>query len=521
MKLNDHEQARFTAFQNFDAVCKDAEGKSPASEEDVKLLVRTMIDALPQRAVIRDEDVGTWIDQTYRSTYHRLADEFREKPSFQDVFRHCSWHVRRASGFGGSEIWAVVSQETDENDGFESLSNIVKGKLLQIAPLSGNLHMRRGIRAEDVIQQIYLAKSGNVSLTDDLASLRGYRWPKFPMIIGTPDDLVMTKDGVRRCVDYKAPSEDVFQDIEKKGVPNQYVAQLHHYFVVAKSAGIQIDDLKLVPFHYKTWDTPEIEVPLSVDLVRRIIVKSSSTWEDYVMKGLIPDDPKIAVLNETSESLEEKHALRHVVTRAAILNLVQKAIEEEYKQVRKTLSSVIGDRFDLAVGKVDAGYATINRSRSWDEDRLTQLATQGGLDVDTFMVPSTSPDPKECVKILEAVLEARHDPDALNALLSEVEGLPRSKSLDCDALAARLLDEGINPLPAAGTIDRFSLTRKKKGPEAEMRDRVENVAKSVVSDVSQYLYDNVEMLEESFMAVPEELPPLPQADDDEECVPLF
>ena len=64
--------------------------------------VRKIIDSLPQRKFMKDEDIERWIESVWENEPDRII-----------------WHANRLNGFGGSEIGVLVADmRTKEGDEF-------------------------------------------------------------------------------------------------------------------------------------------------------------------------------------------------------------------------------------------------------------------------------------------------------------------------------------------------------------------------------------------------------------------
>lgn len=186
-------------------------------------MIEKAISALPQFKVIQQFDAERWVAGINR--YHKDA---------------AGWHAKRLSGIGGSEIGAVIRGVKGlKESGFSNHRKVVQDKLLKRLPEFQTQHMKRGTVLEDLARLAFMYRYGAAQDIGALNALNcGSGRPGFEWLIGNSDDIVML--GTKRLVnDYKVPatfSEDIEFD---------YDAQVHHYALKARFAGVKIDGLLL------------------------------------------------------------------------------------------------------------------------------------------------------------------------------------------------------------------------------------------------------------------------------------
>src|SRR5690625_2513931 len=88
------------------------------------------IGALPQAGHLKGDDVTAWLRATLATDPSRI-----------------NWHIRRAGGFGGSEMGALVAA-IQNRSGRMSPHRIIRQKLLRLPPDRPNVDMRRGLAME-------------------------------------------------------------------------------------------------------------------------------------------------------------------------------------------------------------------------------------------------------------------------------------------------------------------------------------------------------------------------------------
>lgn len=97
-------------FKAFDEAANEEQARpDPKDFDESRNRLRALIDRLPQRQAIKDEHADRWLERTLRTAVERMELEHGEgNATVSDVHRHVFWHVRRASGIGGSEAGTVL-----------------------------------------------------------------------------------------------------------------------------------------------------------------------------------------------------------------------------------------------------------------------------------------------------------------------------------------------------------------------------------------------------------------------------
>lgn len=458
-------QEKRELYQSFDAAAH-AEGVAtpPTSFPDMEAHLRALINRLPQRAVIQDHHASRWLDRTIAMSIERVEMEHGEgNATVAHVHAHALWHVRRASAIGGSEIGTIVKHFRGDRGNFTSAKNLALEKLLIMAPQRSTPEMARGNRAEPWLQRMYHEEHGVRSDEQALGLLKGYRWSRLPQMVGTPDDIVILPDGRRRLVDYKCPSADVNADYEKNGVSFDYVCQVHHYGILAQSAGGRFDEMEVAVFDPRYFVIHQYAVPRDNDLIQEIMRSAQVFWDQFVMNGIIPDD--IA-----PDALEiQEGEMYQLGMQAAILKMMGDEIELRKKELLSRISAMGSEWHELATGKLDLGFASFTRSRNWDEAVLSELAQSVGIDPQAHLKETGKPDTDKAVALLSALhkrITEGQDPAQILADIAR-DGVPMKVSVDLDALEVAVRDAGVSTTPAAGLSEKFLISQKKKGPDAD------------------------------------------------------
>jgi hypothetical protein len=260
--------------------------------------MQQILEALPQLPVIKQADANRWVEGITR--FHS---------------KRATWHAKRLHGIGGSEMGALVSfYRGESSSGFNTIKDVVEGKLMIRLPSFETSHMRRGNALEDLARQVFLKKSfGSIDLAAMNALATANRLKGYEFMVGNPDDIVII-DGKRYVVDYKVPN--TFSD----AIEFDYEVQVHHYATLAKFAGVRIDGLILAKLdmppqlsEYLTKNLASMEPHRVAELVESIVrvdlpgcrivslpielkpalqaellAAGKDCWNDFVLKGVVP-----------------------------------------------------------------------------------------------------------------------------------------------------------------------------------------------------------------------------------------
>lgn len=469
-----NEASPVTVFRKFDEYMSEAGRRQVSTPEEAAKVLAKAIDLLPQRSAIKDEDIPVWLDRTFSMAMRRPGVN-----GVQDAYDHVLWHVRRASGIGGSESGAMLAFYSKEGQTFQGAHGIIQQKLLQAAPQPSTRDMRRGVRAEEHIQRIFLEQYGAVSRTDLVDKTRGFRPEVTPWIIGTPDDII-DYDGLTLINDYKAPSAEVYDKLSD-GVSFEYRAQLHHYAIVTASAKIQFHGLALTPFSYKDFEVGFFDVKWDVPFAKRLRLAASRMWQEHVMTGNLPE------IKEVPNITPSDPEVRHLVYKAASLKEIAREVDARIVEAQNQLAGYFNHNSGLATGKAAFLVADFTRARTYDEEILTGLAEAHGIEKNDFYTASNKVIAKDAIAIVEKLHSSLTDISAINAVLKDLKksGVPKVKTFEADLLADALVEIGVDVTPAMLVETKFSLTRKKKGPEAEQLSQVKDLAVELVDALDE------------------------------------
>lgn len=397
--------------------------------------IRRRIDALPQRAVIPDEDAERWLRATSEIDPERVG-----------------WHVTRASGFGGSDAstvhaWAAstfgVSGETDP---FAAPDRLVRQKLLRLPPAPPGLDARRGIALEPLIRQAFERGLDEVGAIwrhrdEEKAAIESGGHPRMPWLRASLDGLYEI-NGRLWIVDFKAPSEAALER-HRTETPLSYRCQLAHYAVVAEGFGVPVSGALLAHFDYRRYgDEPVVlrEVPLEPELQDVLVRGAERLWQDWVMAGRVPDR---AAACDVALGSEAEAAAREFAAARRLRDEAQRRMDAAKAVLERAFASAGLDRARLAAGT--AALSVSSRVRldcAAAAERLGQAAESCRL--------LAFADPAAAVLWAERVasLARRHAPSLPPDLAEALTRLPEivASGWDEERLTAKLRELGEDPM---------------------------------------------------------------------------
>lgn len=429
---------------------------------------RQLIYALPQAGVLQEDDVERWLDGMTKR-----ADRLEETAPALLIGRsgdtEIRWHIRRASGIGGSESGTALLHERKEYWMDVSLPRLVDQKLFKTLPDESNEHMQRGTLLEPVAQRMFHNTYG--ARTDEAAraAMRDFPgWPAHPWLLANEDDVVLI-GSKRFLVDYKFTAEPADE------VALMYKAQLHHNWTKGRLAGVKFDGLLLVAATMPGAETfvdaikqdpamidhalamadalsksrdsntsvNAFRVDFSLDFAKDLIRANQRVWDDYVLTGTRPRFFRRdrAELSESQQEDGAKIAARYARYKALADNASELAKAEGQRLTELLDGTDLGNKKQpfplLTLGQrdnmdLDAAYTALTSQGVAgtelsgegviDLKQLAAAATAAGVDLETCRKQG-KPDKKKIIKALDqAGLE--HDEFSKPSL---TVGLTRSK----------------------------------------------------------------------------------------------
>jgi hypothetical protein len=241
-----------------------------------------------------------------------------------------------------------------------------------------------------------------------------------------------------------------------------------------------------------------------------MIAGADTLWNEFVMKGVVPEVPGLGTLDTDDE--ETKSLMENLTLQASVLKVIGDELTTRQKEVLSRIQAIGHNAHALNEGKIDLGFAAFDRKRSWDEEVLGQLATAAGLEIEDFKQGNGKFDADAGEGLLKTIFEAHEqDADAVPGLLADMVqagGLPQKKVLNTDDLIEALEAIGVDVTPAAGISEKFSLSRAKKNAEKVLQikneairlsDTIEEVVEQGAEDL---LRDPAEVAEDELMMEP-------------------
>lgn len=348
------------------------------STEEITAKVWALVNGLPQREAIVQSDAKAWIDEVV-ALHGEMA----------------IWHAVRLNGFGGSEIGVLVRNKMGMQADFSaSAHDIVAGKLMRQAPTKTNANMLRGHENEAPHALRFYQKYGavrNEELFNRLTKAQGKRpWMRY-----SPDDLVsmpvaLVPDGTgvyypsMECegnrlwlIDYKAPTsihggEDV---------AFQYSCQLTQGAILCAEAGIKLDGMMLSQYDWANWALKDDVVGWNPDLGRMVMAAGDAFWNDFVLKGTVPD----YIRKKEADGLENyKHEFQNAATLHANVIALADATKKRGEEIRDEILTPL-KTMRLGSNKVTFGVEgspvlTISSKQMMDRNAIKNAFTPEQLD---------------------------------------------------------------------------------------------------------------------------------------------
>jgi hypothetical protein len=386
--------------------------------QDIKNKVMQILDGHPHRGAILDSDMRFWIDEVV-GKYGDLA----------------IWHAKRAGGFGGSQIGALVKNFQNLRADHEQTANeIVATCLLRKTPDEPTGPMRRGIEMEAYHRQRFYKKHHAVRDQqgfDALSAGQGTRaWMRY-----SPDDLVLMAAPVstevspdvlhRVLLDYKAPT--TVDDAQ--GISFQYACQLHMGRMVCTANNVHVDGLMLSQFDWSIWDMKDDSIAHIPELDTLIEAAGDHYWQ-FVLRGELPAFVrKERLSDEVSDAIKAEVGTE--LEKLAKLSAVGTWVDAQIKELKAVVSPKLQEvRF--AGARFAHGGMSYTAPPQFDEAKIAELLPVEVLE----SIPLGKSDAK------------RYDDDSMAKRLRELgEDMKlylKPANLDAEALHAALVQNGLN-----------------------------------------------------------------------------
>jgi hypothetical protein len=311
------------------------------------------------------------------------------------------WHIRRLSGFGGSDMSALYTEYQGGVCPFHETTNarsVIQQKLLGAlpAPASGagegdeRSALIRGKIFEGIIERSFLRATRPEGLTPDTDALRRVRHHllehrrEIPWLYGMPDGLYLDASGRRWLVDFKAPGDEDTIRSYLKQVPQYYEGQLGHYALLLKQLGVPADITALVPYSYQSARAHVCRVEVTPEILRTVEDAGNHYWYDNVLQLALPE-PRVPTdrisLKEISDEVwrtQEKIISLNAIARRA------DALSKEHKKALEIELHRLGYDTEEGNTRIDLGIlrGTPQERVTLDGAALKKAAREKGIDVD-------------------------------------------------------------------------------------------------------------------------------------------
>lgn len=384
------------------------------------------------------------------------------------------WHCRRLSGFGGSEVGALLRHGYGAffdapGDSFRSAGEIVAEKLLSQLPRPSTPQAQRGTDIEALTREVFRRKYNALPCEEGFTTSRQHS--RIKAMRGNIDDAVLVGDKAI-LVDYKS-SQHTYAER-----PFDYVAQAHHYGAIARSNSFSFSKALIVGIHapedvlqglakiarernenpdqFEFWvdalvtrGVPGVELklyPVNLDTRLMSVIEAtvSQIWEQNVLAGkLLVNEGSISLPEETQQEVDV------LMGSSSRLLALKSAITQQMASNNQKLQRVLlgVDHKKLAFTKKHP--INIGARTSMDAEAAIAALEAQGVDLDSIKSPSNKRDVK---KLEEAFV-------ALGGDLSS-DGL-LEKTLPVNTVRAKLLEHNIDPCIYETVTYAFAESRQK------------------------------------------------------------
>lgn len=396
----------------------------------------SIIEGLPQfkNGSIREEDAIQWSENTLNADPDRLV-----------------WHAKRLQGWGASDIGHLVTAMRGDFDAFKGAPRLVMEKLMKISPEAPTGASLRGLELEDLIRQKFLKKFSAKRRPDLHKGYHGFKSRQYTWLKGNPDDIVEINSKVF-IVDYKAPGSETFKKSEAaEGVNFDYACQLHHLHQIALECDIHIDGLLIAALDLDAWEVESRLIDFNPELMEEILQAGSHFWDEYVMKGVIPDPIYKPKFDLSLMEPEESKAVLDLSTQLVCAKAICSTSADMVENITKKIKSIT-EQFLLEGRKIVVPGGSINARVSINSEEVVKLCTENGLNI---------PESSDKVALAEAL-------EQLSKIEPEID------------LSRCLVENHV-----------ISLTRAQKGKDRELIDNELSIADTLIKNHVNERYSNL------------------------------
>ena len=298
--------------------------------------------------------------------------------------KQVKWHIRRAMGFGGSEIGTMVLWRRGLYAPFTSARTLVAEKLFRAPPDEDTADTRRGRVLEPVARDMFISKHLDLQRDQSAISrVTDHRHRTHRSMVGNPDDIFRDTDGSLVIVDYKCPrpaerliTGDTSRKVDESVMVSpeeaewfRYACQLHQYRAILLDAmdrdGVEAPSVGMRLIRFNAWNglLSSDEIPFDDELEREMKAVHDELW-GYVLRGELPapaEAPQIVELDLTDE-------LMHAAERRALYSQISTFATKQAEAWRTFLLAGLTAQGRLGQYVMQAGPLLISGSSTLDQD---------------------------------------------------------------------------------------------------------------------------------------------------------
>ena len=351
------------------------------------LQAQRIIESLPQRKFIQDDDIARWLNDVWETEPDRII-----------------WHANRLRGWGGSEIGILVADMRSKEGSefsptyhtFKSAHELVKEKLLISSPSRDedeNINdLKRGTECEswliDKLVRDLKETYGEDQVKIDQATMDALAGmvvnEKHPWLVGNIDLALIIKNK-RLLIDIKAPqsSKAYYMSVS---TPFTYDCQLKQYELVASQlpVPIEFDNTVLACYDHDKYKF-HLGVVNSDESIKEDILRAGDLYfNEYLLKGRVPDFPKSKVPSATMDVLPD--SVEGKLSKAHALKIAIKAAEKQLQDVEDEINAEItsmklppNPKLSFAGG---LGNIKGKTKCHYDDEILTRFASRYDIHID-------------------------------------------------------------------------------------------------------------------------------------------
>jgi hypothetical protein len=454
--------------------------------------VHAQMRAFPQGQFYLDENIEKWLEAI------RSFDAGRE-----------AWHLKRLTGIGGSEIGVLVGDLEGVYHPHQSAIEICRAKLLQHFPEPPNGDMLRGQIMEPIARDVYrkqiLAQYPQAKPREDIMeALSDFRHPDHAWMVGNPDEIMELEPGKLFIIDYKCPTQTSFDDIRRNGPPFYYVAQLHHYCMLAEAKGYKIEGLQLASLDYKTFQV--LIQPVAIDPEQLLKNKYAGDffWNEFIMQNKVPTSgvvrrygDRASLPDNLREAAVDYTILRHIA------NVAMKRTDKISDLARENDISL-----DPGIDQISIGLVSVKTKREINQPTMLAALKKAAptLDLDELRDDAKLSGNKALALLLGSRGFKVPEPDdkkgwAALANDPKLADLLSEREFTDERLVRFARQLGVNlETHIASEEVSFSLGRPRKGDSYTnfMHEQISEVISQGVDDLAEDTRDKLIEIEQKF-----------------------